>query len=169
MSIILNLGMSRMSFPPLLVVAELKLLWIENWQKVDITTMQFPAEMLIDYVRVYQRKGATNVGCNPPDYPTADYINNHKDAYESKLFAATSAVLYGGANGIDRCEYDDMELGETEEQFGALVSSRRQACDLMNLLSFSMMGVDDAGLSSSTYTYSFRFLLIACSRSKNLG
>ncbi|KAF9461053.1 beta-glucan synthesis-associated [Collybia nuda] len=65
MSIVLNLGMSQ------------------NWQKIDLSTMQFPAEMLVDYVRVYQRKGAMNVGCNPPDYPTADYINNHKDAYEN--------------------------------------------------------------------------------------
>ena len=45
--------------------------------------MEFPALMLIDYVRVYQRNGQTNVGCSPPNYPTADYINNHLDAYTS--------------------------------------------------------------------------------------
>lgn len=45
--------------------------------------MVFPAEMLIDYVRVYQRDGETNIGCNPPDYPTTDYINNHLEAYSS--------------------------------------------------------------------------------------
>ncbi|KAJ7673564.1 beta-glucan synthesis-associated [Mycena olivaceomarginata] len=59
MSIVLNLGISH------------------NWQTIDLTTMVFPAEMLVDYVRVYQRDGETNIGCNPPDYPTADYINNH--------------------------------------------------------------------------------------------
>ncbi|KAJ7368679.1 beta-glucan synthesis-associated [Mycena albidolilacea] len=63
MSIVLNLGISH------------------NWQTIDLTTMVFPAEMLVDYVRVYQRDGETNIGCNPPDYPTADYINNHFDAY----------------------------------------------------------------------------------------
>lgn len=47
--------------------------------------MEFPAEMLVDYVRVYQRKGETNIGCSPPGYPTADYINNHSDAYSSAL------------------------------------------------------------------------------------
>lgn len=57
---------------------------VENWQTIDLTTMEFPAEMLVDYVRVYQRKGSTNVGCSPSGYPTADYINNHADAYESK-------------------------------------------------------------------------------------
>ena len=30
----------------------------------------FPSEFLIDYVRVYQRKGHTNIGCDPKDYPT---------------------------------------------------------------------------------------------------
>ncbi|KAF8624603.1 hypothetical protein AX17_007096 [Amanita inopinata Kibby_2008] len=63
MSIILNLGISP------------------NWQKIDLSTMIFPAEMKVEYVRVYQRKGQTNVGCDPKDYPTADYINNHLEAY----------------------------------------------------------------------------------------
>jgi beta-glucan synthesis-associated protein KRE6 len=46
--------------------------------------MEFPAEMLVDYVRVYQRKEQTNIGCDPPGYPTADYINRHPDTYNSK-------------------------------------------------------------------------------------
>jgi hypothetical protein len=37
---------------------------VENGQDVDATTMMFPSEFLIDYVRVYQRKGYTNVGCD---------------------------------------------------------------------------------------------------------
>lgn len=63
MSIVLNLGISN------------------NWQHIDTSTMVFPATMLVDYVRVYQRKGQTNIGCNPPRYPTTDYINNHMEAY----------------------------------------------------------------------------------------
>lgn len=43
--------------------------------------MQFPGEMLIDYVRVYQRKGEINVGCDPKDYPTKKYIDDHLQAY----------------------------------------------------------------------------------------
>ncbi|KAJ6539690.1 beta-glucan synthesis-associated protein-domain-containing protein [Mycena capillaripes] len=65
MAIVLNLGISH------------------NWQNIDLTTMVFPAEMLVDYVRVYQRDGETNVGCDPPDFPTTDYINNHFTAYTS--------------------------------------------------------------------------------------
>ncbi|EMD36637.1 glycoside hydrolase family 16 protein [Gelatoporia subvermispora B] len=63
MSIILNLGMS------------------ESWQTIDLSTMEFPAIMQVDYVRVYQRSDSQNVGCDPPDYPTMDYINNHMEAY----------------------------------------------------------------------------------------
>lgn len=49
--------------------------------------MVFPTEMLVDSVRVYQRDGETNVGCNPPDYPTQDYINNHTIRYSSVFLA----------------------------------------------------------------------------------
>lgn len=45
--------------------------------------MVFPAEYLVDYVRVYQRQGQSNVGCDPPDYPTAKYISDHMNAYTS--------------------------------------------------------------------------------------
>jgi beta-glucanase (GH16 family) len=33
-----------------------------------------PATMRIDYIRVYQPKNAINIGCDPKDFPTADYI-----------------------------------------------------------------------------------------------
>lgn len=56
---------------------------IGNWQAIDLTTMIFPAIMQVDYVRVYQRKGHTNIGCDPPDYPTKNYIDSHPDAYGS--------------------------------------------------------------------------------------
>jgi len=65
-ALVLNLGMSP------------------GWQTIDLTTMTFPTEMLIDYVRVYQRSGSENVGCSPDDYPTEEYINNHMEAYTSE-------------------------------------------------------------------------------------
>lgn len=38
--------------------------------------------MLIDYVRVYQPHGAAQrVSCDPPDHPTAAYIDRHRDLY----------------------------------------------------------------------------------------
>ncbi|KAJ7686092.1 beta-glucan synthesis-associated [Mycena rosella] len=77
MSIVLNLGISN------------------NWQQIDLTSMVFPAEMVVDYVRVYQRDGETNVGCNPPDFPTTDYINSHFSAYSSAyLSCCVASLLY---------------------------------------------------------------------------
>ena len=71
-SLVLNLGMSP------------------GWQTIDLSTMSFPTEMLIDYVRIYQRKGHENIGCSPDDYPTEEYINNHMEAYTSELEVAYS-------------------------------------------------------------------------------
>jgi hypothetical protein len=48
--------------------------------------MMFLLEFLIDYVRVYQRKGYTNVGCDPKEYLTADYINVHPAVYAGECW-----------------------------------------------------------------------------------
>lgn len=68
--------------------------FIDNWQTIDLTTMEFPAEMLIDYVRVYQRTGHTNVGCDPKAYPTADYIANHPLAYTGMFSTVCVKTLF---------------------------------------------------------------------------
>ena len=39
----------------------------------------WPAEFYIDYVRVWQSE--TNVGCDPPDYPTKKYIEKNAELY----------------------------------------------------------------------------------------
>jgi len=59
--------------------------------------MMFPAELKIDYVRVYQRKGQTNTGCNPKDYPTAKYIADHLPAYTS-VFFSLMAIYFSFVN-----------------------------------------------------------------------
>lgn len=33
--------------------------------------------MLVDYIRVYQRKDAINTGCDPSNFPTQQYINTY--------------------------------------------------------------------------------------------
>ncbi|BGP57188.1 hypothetical protein JCM8202v2_004828 [Rhodotorula sphaerocarpa] len=63
MSIVLNLGIST------------------SFQQFKASNLDFPAEMLIDYVRVYQREGEENLGCDPPGYPTSKYIEDHLEAY----------------------------------------------------------------------------------------
>ncbi|KAF8167744.1 beta-glucan synthesis-associated protein [Crassisporium funariophilum] len=63
MYLIVNLGMS------------------ENFGTVDLEHLTFPAVMRVDYIRVYQPKGAINIGCDPVDFPTQAYINQYIEAY----------------------------------------------------------------------------------------
>lgn len=55
--IILNLGMAY------------------SFQHQDWKHLVFPAQLMVDYVRVYQRQGQEKIGCDPSDHPTAHYIN----------------------------------------------------------------------------------------------
>ena len=57
--IIMNLGMST------------------NFGPVDLANLPFPVHMRVDYIRVYQPTNARNIGCDPKDFPTADYINTY--------------------------------------------------------------------------------------------
>lgn len=52
-----------------------------NFGYVDIDHLTFPTSMLIDYIRVYQKAGQTNIGCDPADFPTAAYIAQFQEAY----------------------------------------------------------------------------------------
>ncbi|CAE7227715.1 unnamed protein product [Rhizoctonia solani] len=52
-----------------------------NFGAIDFDNLKWPTSMLVDWIRVYQPKGAQNIGCSPPDYPTADYINTYIEAY----------------------------------------------------------------------------------------
>jgi len=63
MYLIINLGMS------------------ESFSTIDFDHLTFPNHLRVDYVRVYQDPNNINVGCDPEDFPTADYINTYIDAY----------------------------------------------------------------------------------------
>ena len=52
-----------------------------NFGDIDLTHIPFPVHLRIDYIRVYQPSNARNVGCDPPDFPTAKYIEKHIEAY----------------------------------------------------------------------------------------
>lgn len=57
--LIINLGMS------------------ENFGGVDFDHLSFPATMRVDWIRVYQPLHDINIGCDPVDFPTQDYINTY--------------------------------------------------------------------------------------------
>ena len=78
MSIVMNLGMSA------------------GFQTVDFTDggVAFPAQMKVDYVRIYQEKGQEKMSCDPSDHPTADYIDRHKDVYNNPNLTTWEATKY---------------------------------------------------------------------------
>lgn len=51
-----------------------------NFGWIDYDDLTFPTTMSIDYIRVYQPAGGS-LGCDPPDFPTAAYIETYIDAY----------------------------------------------------------------------------------------
>ena len=44
--------------------------------------LQFPGQMKVDYVRVYQNQENPSHSCDPPTHPTADYIRAHPTWYD---------------------------------------------------------------------------------------
>jgi beta-glucanase (GH16 family) len=52
-----------------------------NFGKVDTAHIPYPVTMRVDYIRVYQPSNAINYGCDPKDFPTANYIQQYLEAY----------------------------------------------------------------------------------------
>ncbi|CCO34833.1 putative beta-glucan synthesis-associated protein C23H3,11c [Rhizoctonia solani AG-1 IB] len=64
---------------PMYILANLGMSY--NFGPIDFEHLVFPAYMLVDYIRVYQPADQQNIGCDPPDFPTANYINTYIEAY----------------------------------------------------------------------------------------
>ena len=60
--------------------------------------LELPVYMHVDWVRLYQNTGRHSVGCDPPDYPTATYINKNLDKFKTS-----------------RCGNGQCESGECEQ------------------------------------------------------
>ncbi|CAE6528210.1 unnamed protein product [Rhizoctonia solani] len=83
MYILANLGMSYnfgpIDFNHLYILANLGMSY--NFGPIDFNHLVFPTYMLVDYIRVYQPANQRNIGCDPPDFPTSEYINTYIEAY----------------------------------------------------------------------------------------
>jgi beta-glucanase (GH16 family) len=66
---------------PMYLIANLGMSY--NFGAVDLDHLVFPTHMYVDYIRVYQRSDQINVNCDPPDFPTASYINAYPEAYSN--------------------------------------------------------------------------------------
>ncbi|KAF5368856.1 hypothetical protein D9758_002859 [Tetrapyrgos nigripes] len=78
----------------------------ENFGFVDVEHLQFPASMSVDWIRVYQNEDSINIGCDPPDFPTAAYIEQYLETYNNPNYT-TFVGDFGQTNPknslIDTC------------------------------------------------------------------
>ncbi|RCK57299.1 Beta-glucan synthesis-associated protein KRE6 [Candida viswanathii] len=76
-----NIGWRLLSKEPMSMIFNLGV--SKNWAYIDWPSLVFPTTFRIDYVRVYQPKDQINVGCDPDDFPTHDYIEKHWNIYHN--------------------------------------------------------------------------------------
>ncbi|KAL5530502.1 hypothetical protein ACEPAF_6760 [Sanghuangporus sanghuang] len=74
-----NISARPVSQEPMYIIMQFGMSY--NFAEVDLENLPFPSTMLVDYVRVYQKKDQKNIGCDPEDFPTASYINTYIEAY----------------------------------------------------------------------------------------
>jgi hypothetical protein len=43
--------------------------------QIDFDALTFPAQMKVDWIRIYQYEDEINIGCDPLSHPTSNYIN----------------------------------------------------------------------------------------------
>lgn len=76
-----NIGWRRISKEPMSIILNLGI--SNNWAYIDWASISFPVTFSIDFVRVYQPEDEINVTCDPPDFPTYDYIQSHLNAFSN--------------------------------------------------------------------------------------
>lgn len=74
-----QVGQRLISEEPMYVILNLAI--SPSFQSLQFDRLEFPGTFLIDYVRVWQKKGQTDVTCDPESHPTADYINKYMEYY----------------------------------------------------------------------------------------
>lgn len=74
-----TIGERMIPFEPMYMIFNLGM--SKDFGEVDIENLPFPSTMEIENIRVYQRPNKVNVGCNPPDYPTEQWIACNKEKY----------------------------------------------------------------------------------------
>ncbi|CCH60253.1 hypothetical protein TBLA_0C04560 [Henningerozyma blattae CBS 6284] len=85
-----NIGWRRISKEPMSIIMNLGI--SNNWAYIDWQSIYFPVTMSIDYVRIYQPNNSVSITCDPKDYPTYDYIQDHIVAYTNPNLTSWSST-----------------------------------------------------------------------------
>ncbi|KAK9465264.1 beta-glucan synthesis-associated protein-domain-containing protein [Lipomyces arxii] len=88
MSVVINMGLSN------------------SWAYIDWQSLLWPKYMRVDHVRIYQLEGQESVTCDPPGYPTTEYIANHPQAYRNPNATSWSMAGYDRPRNtlMDKCK-----------------------------------------------------------------
>lgn len=76
-----NIGPRRISKEPMSIIMNLGI--SNSWAYINWNAIVFPVTFSIDSVRLYQPPNNISVTCDPPDFPTYQYIQEHINAYEN--------------------------------------------------------------------------------------
>ena len=87
-----NVGWRRITKEPMSMILNLGI--SNNWAYIDWPSISFPSVMQVDYVRIYQPNDSVSMTCDPDDYPTYDYIENHLKAYDDWNYTQWSSAGY---------------------------------------------------------------------------
>jgi beta-glucanase (GH16 family) len=82
-----NVAQRQVSQEPMSIVMNLRI--SNSWTQIFTSELKFPTTMHVDYVRIYRRPGQTLVTCDPPGYPTTEYIAKHAAAYKNPNFTVS--------------------------------------------------------------------------------
>ncbi|KAI5952668.1 SKN1 [Candida jiufengensis] len=74
-----NIGWRQIPKEPISIIMNLGI--SNSWAYIDWPSLVFPSTMRVDYVRVYQPEDEINMSCDPDNFPTANYIEQHKNIY----------------------------------------------------------------------------------------
>lgn len=87
-----NVGQRLVSEEPMSMIINLG--FSHSWVDIDFSKLVFPTIMRVDYVRLYQNPDEHFVTCDPPGYPTTEYIASHPEAYNNPNYTHWSDAGY---------------------------------------------------------------------------
>ena len=90
---ITNISARPISQEPMALIANLGM--SSSFSFLDFDNLVFPAVMRVDWIRVYQPSDAVNIGCDPEAYPTKDYIEANKVAYNNPNLTTWDSSISG--------------------------------------------------------------------------
>lgn len=78
-----NIGQRVIPEEPMAVIANFGM--SNSFAFINLTGIaaSLPATMRVDYIRIYQDEGKELMTCDPPGYPTTDYIKEHSKPYNN--------------------------------------------------------------------------------------